>query len=69
MQVSRVKNHNYLVMDLNFSVPGEVTMTMVDYLKKVIADLTEEIMKTSPTPTGEHILEVYPDEESNMLEK
>ena len=40
MQVSRVKKHNYLVMDLNFSVPGEVTMTMVDYLKKLIVDLT-----------------------------
>ena len=56
-------------MDLNFSVPGEVRVTMVDYLKKVIADLLEEIMKTSPTPTGDHMFEVYPDKERNFLEK
>ena len=30
MQVSRVNNHNYLGMDLNFSVPGKVRGTMVD---------------------------------------
>ena len=38
MHVSRRKNQNYLGMDLNFSVPGEVRVTMVDYIKKVIAD-------------------------------
>ena len=51
MQVSRVKKDNYLVMDLNFSVLGGVSATMVDYLKKVIADLPEDIMKIPPTLT------------------
>ena len=56
-------------MYLNFYVPGEVRVTMVDYLKKVIADLPEDIMKISHTQTGYHMFEVYPDEERNFLEK
>ena len=67
--MSRGKKHNYLGMDLNFSVLGEIRVTMVDYLRKVIADLPEEIMKTSPTPTGDYMLEVYLNEERNLLEK
>ena len=67
--MSRGKKHNYLGMDLNFSVLGGIRVTMVDYLRKVIADLPEEIMKTSPTPTGDHMFEVYPDKERNFLEK
>ena len=39
MQVSRGNNHKYLRMDLNLSVPGELRVTMIDYLEKVIVDL------------------------------
>ena len=67
--MSRGKKHDYLGMYLNFSVPGEVRVTMVDYLKKVIVDLPEGIMKTYLTPTGYHMFEVYPDEEKNMFDK
>ena len=57
-----------LVMDFYFSVPGEVRVTMVDYLKKGIADFPEEIMKTPPTPTGDDMFEVFPDKERKMLD-
>ena len=56
-------------MDLDFSVMGEVRVTMVDYLKRVIADFPEDIMKISPTPTGDHMFEVFPDKENNILDK
>ena len=69
IRVAWVKKHNYLGMDLNLSVPGEVRVTMVDYLKKVIPHLPEEIMETPPTPTGRHIFELYPDKERNLLDK
>ena len=69
MRVSWGKKQDYLGMDLNLSVPGEVRVTMVDYLKKVITNLPEEIMETPPTPTGRHMFELYPDEERNLLDK
>ena len=56
-------------MDLNLSVLGEVRVTMVEYLKKLIAYLPEEITKISPTPTGYHMFEIYPDKERNLLDK
>jgi hypothetical protein len=36
MSVSRAKKHDYLGMDLNFTVPGEVKVTMVEYLEGFI---------------------------------
>jgi hypothetical protein len=33
MRVSRGMKHDYLGMDLDYSFPGEVRVTMVDYLK------------------------------------
>jgi hypothetical protein len=38
MRVSRGKKYDYLGMDLDYSVPGEVNLTMVDYLKRVITE-------------------------------
>ena len=56
-------------MDLNFSVMGEVRVTIVDYLKRVIADLPDDIMKIPPTPTRYHMFEVSLDKENNILDK
>ena len=41
--------HDYLVMKLDFSIAGEVWVTIIDYLQKVISDFPEDIMRT-PTP-------------------
>jgi hypothetical protein len=38
MRVSRGKRHDYLGMDLDHSVTGEVQVTMVDYLKRIITE-------------------------------
>ena len=39
MRISIGKNHDYLGMNLKFSVKGKVAVTMVDYMKEVISDL------------------------------
>ena len=38
MQISRGKKHDYLGMNLHLLVKGQVTVTMVDYLRGVISD-------------------------------
>ena len=41
MRIYIGKKHYYLVMMLNFSVRGQVTVPMVDYLKEVISNFEE----------------------------
>jgi hypothetical protein len=52
MNRSRGKVHDYLGMILDFSVPGEVTIDMVNYVRTVIADMPEEMEGTAATPAA-----------------
>ena len=49
MQVLQVNKRDYLLMELDFSIAGEVWVTIIDSLKKVISNFLEDIMST-PTP-------------------
>ena len=69
MQVFQGKIHNYLGMELDLSILGEVSVTIVDNPKKVITDYLEEIIPESPTQSGDHLFEVFPNEERNMLDE
>jgi hypothetical protein len=69
MHVSRGLVHEYLGMTLDYTVKGEVKITMVDYLKGVIGDFTEVIDGTAPTAASEHLFNVRPDEERVLLEE
>jgi hypothetical protein len=55
---SRGKVHDYLGMTLDFSNPGEVTVTMIDYLKSVLHDAPKEMRGTAATPAANHLFEV-----------
>ena len=48
-------------MDLDNSVPGEVNITMVDYLKEVIMGFPKEITGRAAILEAEHILKVMPE--------
>jgi hypothetical protein len=43
MRTSQGKKHDYLGINLEYSVPGEVKVSMVDYLKRVITKFPEVI--------------------------
>ena len=47
--MSQGKKHNYLGIDLDFDVTGNVRVIIVEYLKKAIVDVTYYIIETSPT--------------------
>ena len=52
------KKHTYVGMDLEYSSPGEVIVSMGSYITEVIDELPEEMTKTTKTPAGNHLLKV-----------
>jgi hypothetical protein len=62
MHVPRGLIHDYLGMTLNYTMRGEMKLTMVEYLKGVLGNFHEEITVSVPTPASEHLFGVQPDE-------
>jgi hypothetical protein len=52
---SRGKVHNYLGMMLDFSVPGQVMVTIIDYIKMICMDLLKGMIGTAATPATNHL--------------
>ena len=60
MQISCGKIHEYLGMTLDYSTPGQVSITMITYVKEILQlfskqDETDSIAKT---PAAEHLFKV-----------
>jgi hypothetical protein len=55
---SRGKIHDYLGMMLNFSKLGEVTITMIDYIKGILHDAPKEMRGSAATPAANHLFQV-----------
>jgi hypothetical protein len=53
--------HDYLGMTLDYSVPGAVQVTMVDYVKNMLEDLPADMDGEAATPAACHLFEVNPD--------
>jgi hypothetical protein len=69
MRISRGNVHNYLGMNLNVESPGEVKVTMIDYLKEVTNDFPEVITRSAATTATDHMFEIHPDESRVLLDK
>ena len=50
MHRSRGKKHDYLGMWLDYSIPGEVHISMEEELRGLLGDSPEEITETLETP-------------------
>ena len=68
MKEYRGKKHDYLGMDLEFSVDREGRPKMMDYLKKITYDFPETIQGRLATPAEEHLLKVREDSNRKLLE-
>ena len=55
---SRGKVLDYLGMTLDFTKPGEVTITMIDYIKAVLHNVPKEMCGHAVTPAMNHLFEV-----------
>lgn len=67
MKVTRGKVHDYLGMDLDFSTPGTLRVSMIKYLKKVLANFPELICSISASPAADHLFDIHEDSESRKL--
>ncbi len=55
---TRGKVHDYLGMTIDFGTPGVVKFTMVDYIKKMLDKLPEDMNGEAATPAANHLFEV-----------
>ncbi len=65
---SRGKVHDYLGMTLDFSTDGQVTVTMIDYIKMICMDLPKDMIGSAATPAANHLFRVD-DENVTPLDK
>jgi hypothetical protein len=49
------KVHDYLGMTLDFSAWGQVTVTMIDYIKMICMDLLKDMIGSAATPAANHL--------------
>ena len=61
MKVTRGKIHQYLGMQLDYSVKGKLKISMVDYVKKIVEEFSEEITSKATTPAAGHLFNVCDD--------
>jgi hypothetical protein len=52
------KVHDYLGMTLDFSEDGKIKITMIDYIKNMLAELPEDMAGEAATPAANHLFEV-----------
>ena len=64
---SRGKVHEYLGMIIDYSVPGKIMFTMIDYIKSMLSELPKDMDGTAPTPAASHLFEV--DESATKLDE
>ena len=67
LTVCRGKAHSYLGMHFDHSTSGTVKISMIPYLKQIIDDFPEPVTSTAPTPAGDHLCTVRPDDERILL--
>ena len=63
MMITHGKIHDYLGMQLDFSMPGEVKVTMIPYVKEIVTlfEQYDNSMKTAKTPASEHLFKTCED--------
>ena len=52
---ARGKRHDYLGMWINYSIPGEVRISMEEYLRGLLDDFPEDITETLEAPSKSNL--------------
>jgi hypothetical protein len=65
--VNRGVVHDYLGMDLDFSSPGKLRVSMIKYLAKIFKAFPEKIRAAAATPAADHLFEVRDESERKLL--
>ena len=65
--VHRGKVHDYLGMTLDLSKKGKLEVSMIPYLIGVLRNFPEELGAATASPASEHLFQVRPDNERDVL--
>ena len=63
------RKHGYLGVDMEFRKDGTLGVSMVAYLKNVIAEFPETITGKSPTPAADHLFKIRDEKDAKPLEE
>ncbi len=67
LNVVRGHKHDYLGMNLDFSIPGEISIDMIPYINKIITAFPKKITGVQSTPASDHLFQVRPTSEATFL--
>jgi hypothetical protein len=67
MTMTKGSHHRYLGMDMDFSKPGMLGISMIKYIDDIFEDFPELITKTSRTPHTDNLFKVRPENEATFL--
>lgn len=67
MTVTTGVKHRYLGMDLDYSRPGVLGVTMIKYIEDIFEDFPELIEKSSRTPHTDNLFKVRDEDEATFL--
>ena len=67
LTIHRGKIHDYLGMDMDWSEDGQVSISMIEYLSKLLDDFIENITKSSVTPSADYLFKTREDTEVKKL--
>jgi hypothetical protein len=67
MTVTTGKKHRYLGMDLDYSHPGVLGITMIKYIEEIFEDFPELIEKSARTPHSDNLFKVRDEGEATFL--
>ena len=61
MVITRGEVHKYLGMTIYYSFPGKLIFPMVEYIGKIIDNITEYMKEESATPDAHHLFYIAED--------
>ena len=59
--ITRGKVHKYLGMTIDYSSPGKVIFSMIEYIGKMLDNIPEDMKGESATPTEQHLFDIAED--------
>ena len=69
LRICRGKKHEYMGMDLNYSVPGNAIFSVEKYTRYVITEFPEDLGKTAETPMAEYLFTIRDNNSRQPLTK
>ena len=63
--VNRGKFHDYLGVDFGYDKDGEVTVSQINYVQKILDDFPKEISGPQASPAAQYLFDIRPDDDNN----